>query len=243
MPRTCTREEIRELDRRAIEEYGMPGVALMENAGAGAARIAAEMLGDPFSMNVAILCGKGNNGGDGYVIARHLANQGANVNLLLACDPSEISPECDAGVNLRIARNMAIFMQPARDDGEFDMALAFVKEAHLIVDALLGTGLSGDVREPYLSLIRMINAADAPVLSVDIPSGLDANLGKVLRAAVRANRTATFVLPKRGFYLLEGPAHTGQVDVVDIGMPRDLVESLDGISDEELRGLGDEPTG
>lgn len=226
MPTHCTREQVRELDRRAIEEYGMPGVILMENAGRGAAQVAAEMLGTPAGKRVVIFCGKGNNGGDGFVVARHLHNLGVKVGLVLAFQPEEIHPESDAGLNLNIAREMDLPMYVAcRAQGEIEAA-GQEKDADLIVDALLGTGLTGQVREPYLSLIRLINAADKPVLSIDIPSGLDCDTGRTLGAAVRATRTATFVLPKIGFTKEDGPAHVGKVHVIDIGVPKELVESL-----------------
>jgi len=228
MTRTCTREQARELDRRAMEEYGMPGVVLMENAGRGAAEAAAAMLGDPAGRKVVIFCGKGNNGGDGFVVGRHLHNRGAKVEFVLACPPEEIEPWSDAGANLHIALKMGRHLHvAAAADGRFEAA-GLEKTADLLVDALLGTGLTGDVRDPYLSLIRLINAADRPVLAIDIPSGLDADTGRVLRAAVRATRTATFVLPKAGFELGDGPAHTGLVIVVDIGVPKELVEAICG---------------
>jgi NAD(P)H-hydrate epimerase len=236
MPTGCTREEVRELDRRAIEEYGMPPAVLMENAGAGAARVAVEMLGNPAGMRVAVFCGKGNNGGDGFVIARHLNNQGAKIDLVLACSPDEIPEDGEAGVNLAIVRAMELPIHAADTETDQLEALGVAKEADLLIDALLGTGLSGDVRDPYLALIRLVNAADSPILSIDLPSGLDANLGKTLRAAVRATCTATFVWPKRGFYLLDGPSHIGKVHVIDIGMPRELIESLWTTGSEEELG-------
>ncbi len=227
MPRTCTREQVRELDRRAIEDYGIPGLVLMENAGRGAAAIAVEMLGEPWDKRVVIFCGRGNNGGDGYVVGRHLHNRGIRVDFILACNPENMREESDAGVNLAIVRNMGLPIHVAdSDEGEADAAV-LAGAADLIVDALLGTGLTGHVREPFLSLIRLINAADKPVLSIDMPSGLDANTGDVLGAAVRAESTATFVLPKRGFYLLQGPGHTGEVKVVDIGMPKELIDEIE----------------
>ena len=226
MRSTCTREQIRELDRRAIEEYGMPGVVLMENAGRGAAEEAVAMLGNAAKKHVAIFCGKGNNGGDGYVIARHLYNRGALVDIILACRPEQIHPESDAGTHLGIVRNMGLRIHTADAESEQLEAAGMTKQADLIVDALLGTGLTGEVREPYLSLVHLINAADKPVLAVDIPSGLDANTGHVLRAAVRATLTATFVLPKQGFTLCEGPAHVGNVSVVDIGVPLELIDAI-----------------
>ncbi|MGO8702526.1 MAG: NAD(P)H-hydrate epimerase [Candidatus Brocadiia bacterium] len=235
MKKACTREQVRELDRRAMDEYGMPGVVLMENAGRGAAEVAAEMLGNPADLpalrvagkRVVIFCGKGNNGGDGFVVGRHLHNRGAKVEFVLACPPEEIDPWTDAGINLQIAQKMGLHLHlAAAEDGRFEAA-GLERSADLIVDALLGTGLTGDVREPYLSLIRLINAADKPVLAIDIPSGLDCDAGRILRAAVRATRTATFVLPKLGFTLAEGPAQAGQVVVVDIGIPKELVESIE----------------
>jgi len=237
IPKSCTREQVRDLDRRAIEEYGIPGVVLMENAGRAAAEIAADMLGDAAGKRAVIFCGKGNNGGDGYVIARHLHNRGVKVSLVLACEQSAIPGDGDAGINLAITRAMGIPLYSVESAGGAADAAALTRKADILVDALLGTGLQGDVRDPYLSLIRLINAADAPVLSVDIPSGLDANTGNVLRAAVRATRTATFVLPKRGFYLGEGPSHTGEVAVIDIGMPRELVESLGEVASDDEMGL------
>ncbi len=169
MPRSCTREQVRELDRRAIEHYEMSGLILMENAGRGAASAAAEMLGEPSGKRVVVFCGKGNNGGDGYVVGRHLHNRAARVDMVLVYKPEQIHPESDAGINLAIARNMGLSLHAADAEAGQAEAAGFAKHADLIVDALLGTGLTGDVREPYLSLIRLINAADRPVLSIDIP--------------------------------------------------------------------------
>lgn len=143
----CTREQVREIDRRAIQEYGMPGVVLMENAGRGAAQVAVEMMGNPAGKRVLIFCGKGNNGGDGFVVARHLHNLGAQVEVVLAFQPEEAHPESDSGINLNIAREMLIPMRVANaTEGEVEAA-GHEKDADLIVDALLGTGLMGQVRD------------------------------------------------------------------------------------------------
>jgi NAD(P)H-hydrate epimerase len=198
----------------------------MENAGRGAAEVAAAMLGDPAGRKVVVFCGKGNNGGDGFVVGRHLHNRGAKVEFILACRPEEIGRRSDAGINLGIVEKMRLHLHVAAGAPGALEAVALEKSADLLVDALLGTGLAGDVRDPYLDLIRLLNAADKPILAIDIPSGLDADTGRVLRAAVRAARTATFVLPKTGFDLAEGPAHTGLVTVVDIGVPKELVDSI-----------------
>jgi NAD(P)H-hydrate epimerase len=184
------------------------------------------MLGDPAGRKVVVFCGKGNNGGDGFVVGRHLHNRGAKVEFILACRPEEIGRRSDAGINLGIVEKMRLHLHVAAGAPGALEAVALEKSADLLVDALLGTGLAGDVRDPYLDLIRLLNAADKPILAIDIPSGLDADTGRVLRAAVRAARTATFVLPKTGFDLAEGPAHTGLVTVVDIGVPKELVDSI-----------------
>ena len=214
--RHATREQIREVDRVAIEDYGMPGVILMENAGRGAVDIALEMLGGKEDAHVAIVCGRGNNGGDGFVIARHLHNRGVSVTVFLLAPREKIGG--DALINLQIAERMGLDVRQA-GPAELDLA-----GCDLIIDAMLGTGLAGEVREPFLAAIKAVNAAGRPVLAVDIPSGLDANTGEVLGDCVRATRTATFALPKVGFMRAAGPEMTGDVIVVDIGVPREILE-------------------
>lgn len=213
--RYATSKEIREADRVAIEEYGVPGVVLMENAGRGAAVVALEMLGGKRGARVAIVCGSGNNGGDGFVVARYLHNADVSVTVYLLCPRAKITG--DALTNLGIIEKMAI------DIRETPFALLDLSDTDLVVDALLGTGLSGDVREPFLSAIRAINASGKPVLAIDIPSGLDANTGAVLGECVRATRTATFALPKVGFTRGSGPQMSGVVTVIDIGMPKKVL--------------------
>lgn len=216
MSRAVTAAEMREIDRRAIEDYGIPGVALMENAGRGAAHTALQMLGPKRLARVAIVCGSGNNGGDGYVIARHLHNAGHAVTVWLLAPRDRITG--DAAINLHIIEKMRLDIRPALP-GQLTFG-----DADLIVDAMLGTGLSGEVREPFASAIDAINAAGKPVLAVDIPSGLNSDTGEVLGRCIRATRTATFALPKLGFARAAGPQMTGPVDVVDIGIPRKLLE-------------------
>ena len=219
-------QQVRDLDRRAIEEYGVPGLILMENAGRGAAERAWTMLGGQSARHVLILCGRGNNGGDGFVIGRHLHNKGVVVEFWFAARMDAADPKGDAGVNLGIARRMGlpITEMPSAEDvpaggipaGRYD----------LLIDALLGTGLSGEVRQPYRALIEAINASGRPVLAVDTPSGLDGDTGRRLGVAVRATATVTFAAAKQGFFLGEGPAHVGELFCADIGCPKELVEQL-----------------
>jgi NAD(P)H-hydrate epimerase len=214
-----SRDEVRAVDRRAIEEYGIPGVVLMENAGRGAAELLVELgIDGP----VIICAGRGNNGGDGFVIARHLENRGFNVRVLLFCDPNDLRG--DAAVNFRIIESAGTPMnlfpaQFAEDD--VDQLLA---DADWIVDALLGTGARGAAREPYATVIRRINAAGRKVFAVDLPSGLDCDTGEAAGECVRANHTATFVAPKIGFAAQAAATWTGTVHVIDIGVPRAMLE-------------------
>lgn len=216
IPTVLNRDQVRDVDRRAIEEYGMLGLVLMENAG----RSAAELLKSiGIAGPVVICCGKGNNGGDGFVIARHLENAGIDVHVVLCVDPASLTG--DALTNLEILRRArsSIAFTPIDWKQELD-------QADWIVDALLGTGTQGTLREPYISAATAINDARKKVLAVDLPSGLDCDTGQPLGCCVRADHTATFVARKPGFDVPGASQWTGQVHVLDIGVPRALLRSM-----------------
>ena len=213
-----TRDQVRAVDAWAINEIGIPGVVLMENAGRSCAELIGEKLADVAEPKACIFCGTGNNGGDGYVIARHLNNFGFDVNVLVCGDRAKIKG--DARINLDILDRMGLSIEqlnPADDD-----AAARVKEhaagADVIVDGLFGTGLSGRIRDDYRRLIECINAADCPILAVDIPSGLDCDTGRPLGIAVEASWTVTFVAVKKGFTCAEGAQYAGEIYVASIGI-------------------------
>lgn len=218
--KSLTRAEVREIDRRAIEEYGLPGIVLMENAGRGAAELLHAIA--PHAM-VVIVCGKGNNAGDGFVIARHLENLGHRVRLLLACAPGELRG--DAAIAWRVAEKAgipAVRLAAATRD-EWGEALA---GAEWVVDALLGTGTSGAPRGAIATAIEAVNAAGlqgAKVFAVDLPSGLDCDAGTAPGPHVKADVTATFVARKLGFDAAAAAALVGEVHVVGIGVPRALL--------------------
>jgi len=208
-----TRAQVRAFDKHAIEHLGIPSVVLMENAGRGVAQVL-HVLG--IRGPVVIACGKGNNGGDGLVIARHLANAGCDVSVLLFARPSELSP--DAAIQWNVVQKMRLPAQIALQPlDEMTLATSFAK-AEWIVDALFGTGLTGPVRSPFDRIITLINGSPARVLAVDIPSGLDADTGEPLGPTIRAEHTVTFVAPKLGFRNPAAAAFTGQVHVADIGV-------------------------
>ena len=215
---TLSRSQSRQLDGRAMEEYGMSGLVLMENAGRGVAdTLCALGIAGP----VVICCGGGNNGGDGFVIARHLDLREYTVDVLLWADPDRLSG--DAATNFRILQKTDVRIESfasAHDPARLEQALA---GAAWVVDALLGTGARGEPRAPMDAVIDQLNAAGAPKLAVDLPSGLDCDTGRAARHTVRAAHTCTFVAPKPGFFQPGAEQHTGQVHVLDIGAPRKLV--------------------
>ena len=219
-PLVLTRAQVREVDRRAIEDYGLPGLILMENAGRNAASLLRELgIAGP----VAICCGKGNNAGDGFVIARHLENSGIDVRILLSTPASSFTGDA--------ATNFAVLQQAGTPlvEAPADIATAWraeLERADWIVDALLGTGTQGIVREPFASAIAAINAANRKVLAIDLPSGLDCDTGAVLGDCVRAHHTATFVARKPGFDVSGAAEFTGEVHVLDIGVPHALLREL-----------------
>lgn len=213
-----TAAEMRELDRRAIEGRGIPGLALMEAAGGAATHAVRELLPDAGRGPVVIVAGKGNNGGDGFVVTRLLYDAGVPVEVCLLTTASNLSG--DAAVNCNRCLKLGVTVHQEATPALLQSRLA---TASVIVDAALGTGLSGQVRGLALAAIEAINASTAPVVAVDIPSGIDADTGAILGAAVRADVTVTFGLSKIGMHQFPGREYCGQVRVADIGIPSDLV--------------------
>jgi NAD(P)H-hydrate epimerase len=213
-----TRDQARALDRRAMCELGIPGIVLMENAGRGMAELLLELgVRGP----VVVCCGKGNNGGDGLVIARHLANAGQAVRVVLFAEPSRLP--ADAAVNYTIVERLSAHGNPhldviPRDPDEGHLA-SELAAADWVVDALFGSGLRGAVPVPFDRIIAAINQSSAKVLAVDIPSGLDSNTGRPCGIAVRARHTATVAAPKKGFTQPEAATWLGQVHTVGMGVP------------------------
>jgi NAD(P)H-hydrate epimerase len=210
-----SRDEVRAVDRRAIEDYGVPGVVLMENAGRGAAEV---LLRLGVRGPVTICAGKGNNGGDGFVIARHLDLHQVPTRVLVFARPEELAG--DAAINCRIVQKSGLplaFFGPDVQEPTLQRELA---TAEWLVDALFGTGLTGAVRPPFDRVIAALNASAGHVLAVDIPSGLDCDTGLPLGPTVRADHTVTFVAPKKGFAEPAAREWLGQVHVVGIGAPR-----------------------
>jgi NAD(P)H-hydrate epimerase len=219
--RPLSRAEVREVDRRAIADYGMTGLVLMENAGRGCADT---LMSLGCRGPVVIVCGKGNNAGDGFVIARHLDLRGIAVRVVLAAAPAEL--QGDAAANFAIIRRTGLPISQISMSSEKSALDAEIRGAEWIVDALLGTGASGDPRPPMDAVIRYLNDAVAKRLAVDLPSGLDCDTGQPAEPTFRADHTCTFVASKIGFANPQAASSLGQVHVLDIGAPRRLLEEF-----------------
>ncbi|PQO26108.1 NAD(P)H-hydrate epimerase [Blastopirellula marina] len=215
-----TRQQSRAVDTIAAEKYHIPGVILMENAGRGCA----ELLLSHSPASVLICCGPGNNGGDGYVIARHLDLLGVPVKIALFCPRERIHG--DALINFRIIEAAGIEILDFADEPLCEWFASRLHEADWVVDAMLGTGVTSPPREPMASAIRQINAASAQVMAIDIPSGLDCDTGQPNTPTIEANFTATFVTSKPGYAKPSAKPYVGEVHVVDIGTPQALLGEI-----------------
>jgi len=220
MMRVLYPEEMAKLDRAAMDA-GTPSLQLMENAGRAVAEQAREMLGGICAgRRVVVVAAKGNNGGDGMVAARYLASWGAAARVVLLGDPEELSP--DAAANYRRYREGGGEVV----SGGAGALREELRGAELVIDALFGFGFRGSAQGEFAAAIEAVNACGARVLSVDIPSGMDAATGEVRGPAVEAERTVTLAWPKTGLYLYPGAEKVGELVVADIGIPADLVESV-----------------
>lgn len=246
--KVVTAGEMREIDRRTIEDIGIPGIVLMENAGRAVADAAGRVLGsltvsgsgcdgggaagdgdtagNVAGRRVCIFAGKGNNGGDGFVAARYLANRGARVKAFLLGKKEEVKG--DAAVNLAALARMGLEVEEL-SQGELHKARVAISISDIVIDAIFGTGFKGEISGLAALVIEAINDSSRPVISVDIPSGVDADTGGVAGRCVRASYTVTMGLPKVGLMLYPGALYAGNVVVADIGIPSAFA------SDERLR--------
>ena len=214
-----TRAQVREVDRRAIEHYHVPGIVLMENAARGASGVLHSFTMKRPWMRFAVICGGGNNGGDGLAIARHLYNAKHEVDVFLTVDPSKYTG--DAAINWRIVQAMGLRVAP------FDPAALTALGPCTIVDAIFGTGLTQAPRDPFAEIATAINKSGNTIVAVDLPSGLDCDTGKPLSpATIRATQTVTFVAPKAGFAHVSARPYIGRVTVADIGCPRQIIDEV-----------------
>ncbi len=220
-PHILNRRQVREVDRRAVQQYGMSGLVLMENAGRGVVDVLCHLgVNGP----IVLACGKGNNAGDGFVIARHLDIRSLDVRVLLWIDPEQFTG--DARANFEILKQTDVPIQRMDAANAHRQIDAVLSRADWIVDALLGTGARGEPRSPFDVAIDRLNLASARRLAVDVPSGFDCDTGMAARHAFRADHTCTFVASKPGFDMAGAERFTGQIHVLDIGVPAKLIDEV-----------------
>ena len=218
--KVVTAAEMRQIDQDTIDGIGIPGIVLMETAGSAIVRAIEQHY--PTCQRIGILVGKGNNGGDGLVIARQLAHVGRDVHLFLVSPPDSFIGEAE--INLQIVKSLGLRIETILTDTALKSD-ANIASCELLVDAIFGTGLRGTVRGSIATVIKTINNFSIPILSVDLPSGLDADTGHLLGTCVRADRTVTIGLPKRGLLVHPGAEFAGKLEVVDIGFPERVIDA------------------
>jgi len=238
--KVATADIIRELDRRAMDELGISGAVLMENAGLGIAGLLMEKFPEVRETGAVIACGRGNNGGDGFVIARHLTNRGIQVDVFIAGEAGKVR-EGESKTNLDILKKMGIGVAEVKKDDDFLPFADSIRGRGFVVDALLGTGLDREVGGIYARMITAINditgivdSSSRPlekwrkkVIAVDIPSGIDSDTGRVMGVAVRADATFALALPKLGEVVHPGAEYAEELYVLDISIPKRLVERME----------------
>src|SRR4030043_1586632 len=216
--KVVTAEEMREIDRETIEKRGIPGVVLMERAGLAVVSKIKEIFG---RKRVIVVSGGGNNGGDGLVVARNFHNEGWDVRVCLTSKPEDLKG--DALFQYKAAVKFGVDIQPVKE--LLDNYSTIFSRHSIIIDAILGTGLSKNVTGTLSEVIGLLNKSNIPIISVDIPSGISSDSGQVMGVAVRADYTVTFGLPKRGHLLYPGAEYSGKLFIEDIGFPEELLNS------------------
>lgn len=215
--------EMARIDRKTIEEIGIPGIVLMENAARGAAAFYQEEIPNLERCCIAVVAGSGNNGGDGFALARLFSEKGARVRVICLRPPEKIRG--DARINYEILLKLNVEITVWDETKDFAGQFEVIRTSDVIIDAILGTGLNSEVRGLFKDVIEAVNRLDIPVLAVDVPSGIDASTGKILGVAIRARATATFALPKIGQILDPGEEYVGKLKVVDIGVPACVLQA------------------
>jgi len=213
MTKYVTAQEMKEIDSYTINECGVPAATLMENAGKAVVDEAIKTAGKG---SVSVFCGFGNNGGDGFVVARLLAEKGYKVDLYLIGNPKDLSPESSANYEAVFSAN--ILPIPIITEDDIKNRLDSIEKPALIVDAIFGIGIKGDLNDFYVSLINKINSIGSPVIAVDAPSGMDVDSGEPRPVAIKVAKTVTFGFPKVGFKNKNSKKYTGDVIVADIGL-------------------------
>src|SRR3954464_5021567 len=224
--RVLNTAQMREADRRTIEDIGIPSLVLMENAGRQTVAAMEAMYGDLQERHVAVLCGRGNNGGDGFVVARTLAQRGVDVAVFLVGRVAEVRG--DARINLEILGRLGLTVVEIADSQAWELHFSEVGDCTLIVDAIFGTGLNAPIAGLFESVVTDINASGIPVVAIDLPSGLSADSCDPIGPSIQAALTVTLAAPKIPLVLPPAETHAGDIVIADIGIPAEVLETVDG---------------
>lgn len=231
--------QMKNIDRTAIDEIGIPGIVLMENAALKVVEEIKGTLGEIGYKSIVIFCGKGNNGGDGFAIARHLRNMGANVLVILLADENEIKG--DALINFKIIRQLSIKIAQVYNRTALEEIAASLYMCDLVVDAIFGTGIKGKITGIADDIIQLINFSGRYVISVDIPSGINGDDGRICGICVNADKTVTFVLPKIGLLNFPAADYVGELVIADISIPHSIIQAqninINTIGREDIKAL------
>src|SRR5437867_13060547 len=224
--RVLNSAQMKEADRRTIDEIGIPSLVLMENAGRQAVAAMEAMYPDLLERQVAVLCGRGNNGGDGFVVARTLVQRGGDVAVFVVGRIADVRG--DARTNLEILGRLGVTVVEIADSQAWELHFSEVSDCTLIVDALFGTGLNAPVSGLIESVIADVNASGIPVVSIDLPSGLSADSADPIGPSIHASLTVTIAAPKLPLVLPPAETRAGDIVVADIGIPAEVLDSVDG---------------
>ena len=227
---------MREADRLTIEEVGIPSLVLMENAGRQVVAAIESVHAELLDQRVGILCGRGNNGGDGFVIARTLMQRGVDVLVLLMGRVADVRG--DARVNLEILGRLGLTVVEIADSQAWELHFSEVGDCGLIVDAIFGTGLNAPLSGLLQTVVADVNGSGIPVVSVDLPSGLSADSHKPIGDSIEAGLTVTLAAPKLPLVLPPAEARAGDIVIADVGVPIEVIERLDGPRVELLTRAG-----
>src|SRR5712671_3940301 len=224
--RVLNAAQMREADRRTIDEIGIPSLVLMENAGRQVVAAMEAIYADLLERQVAVVCGRGNNGGDGFVIARTLVQRGVSVSVFLMGRVADVRG--DARINLEILGRLGVTVVEIGDSQAWELHFSEVRDCSIIVDAIFGTGLNAPVSGLIESVIADVNAAGITVVSIDMPSGLSADVVALIGDSIEADTTVTLGAPKLPLIVPPGETRAGDIVIADIGLPSDVLDSLDG---------------
>ncbi|HUE90369.1 MAG TPA: NAD(P)H-hydrate dehydratase [Vicinamibacterales bacterium] len=238
--RILSAEQMREADRRTIEDLGIPSLVLMENAGRQVVAAMEAFFSDLAERQVAIICGKGSNGGDGFVVARTLHQRGIDVSVFVVGQVADIKG--DARLNIEILGRLGLTVVEIADEGQWELHFSEISDHELIVDALFGTGLKAALSGIYETVIADINGSAIPVVSIDVPSGMSADTHDLIGDCIDATVTVTLGAPKLPLILPPAEEKSGEVVIADIGIPAGIIDALDGprvelLTREQIRAL------